>query len=285
MDLSVGIIGYGKLGSAFSRELNKHNLLKWVVCMNNSQNNELNNIPFFNSLNQIKSIPDIILMTVQDSKLSSLVDDLVNSDLDFSNTIIAHCSGFLRIDILQKLREKNALIASIHPFQTFYNNNETNFKGIFYGIECDEIAKIKINKLIQSIDGNPFFFNDDNIKFKEFYHLSAVAVSNFLTPILQLGRDFANLSGINPNDFFLPIINQTIENNLSAFQSGDFPLTGTISRGDTNAYLIHLNKLNSYPHQKQIFKHLSLATIHSAYYNNIINEETYKKFIKISEEN
>lgn len=285
MDLSVGIIGYGKLGSAIARELSNNNLLNWIVGRNKDNFNLSSKIHFFDNINKIVFFPDITLLTVQDSKLELLVNDLANSNLNFDNKIIAHCSGFLRKDILELLRNRNALIASIHPFQTFYFAENTNFDGIWYGVDCDESAKSKINHLIKILKGNALFFDNENIKYKEFYHLSAVAISNFLTPILQLGKDFAEISGINPVDFFLPIINQTIQNNLLSKNIDTFPLTGTISRGDTNAYLIHLQKLNNYSEQKIIFKHLSLATIHSAYFHKIIPAETYQNFLKITDEN
>ncbi len=281
---SIGIIGAGKVGSTLANEFEKINSLAWVVARNTEfLNDSIESQYIIKSIQEITTIPDFIFITVQDNKILDVIEELIDLGIYLNGSIVIHCSGFLRKGILTPIEKLGCRIAACHPYQTFYYPEMTKLKGIGFAIECDSELQIEMQKLVESIGGVPYFFNESNIQNKEFYHLSAVAISNFLTPLLQLGKRFADIAGIDANVFFKPILEQTIQNNLFSYKNSDYPLTGTIARKDENGLKIHLETLKNHPELLEIFKSLTLATLKTSLQKNAIDEITHAKFINILE--
>ncbi len=279
---SVGIIGAGKVGSTLANEFCNINSLLWVVSHNSEYLNEhIASSIIYDTINEINNLPEYIFLTVQDKNIISTLNELIESKLNLNGSTIIHCSGFLRKDILNPIEDYGAKTAACHPYQTFYYPHLTKLKDVPFGIECNFELQDGMTELIKSIGGLPYFFNEKNIQNKEFYHLSAVAISNFLTPLLQLGNKFAEIAQINPEVFFSTILNQTIQNNFYAFKHLEYPLTGTIARQDEVGLKIHLESLKSNQELLRIFKSLTEATLRTSLYNHSIDENTFYSFMDI----
>jgi predicted short-subunit dehydrogenase-like oxidoreductase (DUF2520 family) len=262
---SIGIIGRGKLGTALHEALRSSFQIDFVVEKHSNDSSTLK------SIDEIKTLPDIVILTVQDAKIASLADELSDrKDLDFGNTLFVHCSGLLDKDILSPLVEKGARAAAAHPFQTFYFDSRDPFRGIAWGIDADE-EMTQINEMINFLEGKYFYFDQDKKK-KDLYHLSAVVASNFMTPIISLSKIIADAAGIPVKDFLAPIIKTTIENNLES-EIGDFPLTGPIARGDKATLKLHLKSLDFDPHFKKAYSHFALATLELSHKKGILDEK------------
>ena len=262
---SIGIIGRGKLGSALHQALRSSFPIDFVV------DKHSNDSLIMKSIDKIKTLPDIVILTVQDSNIANLAEDLASrEDLDFEKTLFIHCSGLLDKDVLSPLKEKGAQLAAAHPFQTFYFGSRDPFKGIAWGIDADEEMP-QTNEMIEFLEGKYFYFDQDKKK-KDLYHLSAVVASNFMTPIISLSKIIADAAGIPVKDFLAPIIKTTIENNLES-EIGEFPLTGPIARGDKATLKLHLKSLDFDPHFKKAYSHFALATLELSHKKGILDEK------------
>ena len=117
---TVGIIGYGKLGSVVAHYFSSVSELAWIIIKNNATKNTSNlSATILDSIQQIEDIPHIIILAVPDDEIEICSLQLSKQLKQNSETLIIHCSGALGKDVLQSCKDKGARIAAIHPFQTF----------------------------------------------------------------------------------------------------------------------------------------------------------------------
>ncbi len=287
---TVGIIGPGKTGLSLAEAFLKARKLAWILCRNEEKKSELLKAGFKNAVAEFpfKNIPDIIFITVRDSQISDVVGNLLKSHGQFSekdlfkDTIFIHCSGALRVDILQPLLKTGARICAAHPFQTFARPSADFLKGVAWGIEAEEDQREEISKIITLLKGKPFFLSKETIAKKELYHISAVAASNYLTAAIVAARNFAGAAGIDEKKF-LPVIIQTAVNNSleSISLKTSFPLTGPIARGDIATVENHISALKNNPALLKEYVFFGLATAEIAFKSGIISRSDYEFFIDI----
>ncbi len=289
-NFSVGIIGPGKTGLSLAEAFLKTGNLAWILCRNDEKKGELLKAGFKNAISEFsfKNTPDVIFITVRDSQISSVVDNLLKIHQNFpqknlfKNTCFIHCSGALGKNILQPLEEIGGITIAAHPFQTFARPSDEFLKDIAWGIEAKEQDRDFISGLISLLGGKPFFLSNETIKKKELYHISAVAASNYLATAIALARDFADAAGIDEREFLPAIIRTTVNNSLeSVLLKKDFPLTGPIARGDILTVENHLSALKNDPPLRKEYVMFGLATAEAAFKNGIIEADVYTSFKNI----
>lgn len=288
-NFSVGIIGPGKTGLSLAEAFLKTGNLAWILCRNEEKKNEVLKNGFKNAVLEIPpNIPDIIFITVRDSQISEVVENLLKVHEEYSehhllkSTLFIHCSGALRADILQPLLKTGAHIIAAHPFQTFARPSAEFLKGIAWGIETEEIYHEKLVNIITLLKGKPFFLSKETIEKKELYHISAVAAANYLSAAIASARDFAAEAGIDEKDFLPQIIQTAVDNSLQSISfKNDIPLTGPIARGDILTVERHILALKNNPALLKEYVFFGLATAEIAFKNGIISEEIYGKLARI----
>ena len=134
---TVGIIGFGKLGSVLAYHFSGLSELSWIVIKNNAPKHVLGlSTSILDSIQQIQVIPQLIILAVPDDEIGPCSAQLSMHLKQNTDTLIIHCSGALGKDILQSCKNKGARIAAIHPFQTFFG--QVNLQGIPWTIDADE---------------------------------------------------------------------------------------------------------------------------------------------------
>lgn len=284
LKFSAGIIGAGKLGSALCDALSDLKLLKWILAR--SYMSQINIKHFINSevkiistLEEISSLPQIIIIAVSDSAIREVAQALGNRfKNNLKNKYIIHCSGVLSSDELGYCNEFGAKTASIHPYQTFYYPSRENFKDVMWGIEAAAEDRDYFTEFINLLGGNSYFFDEDNIQLKPLYHSSAVAASNFLTSAIELSKLLAIESKIPAYNFLPPIINTSIKNNLRSLNIDDAgALTGPIARGDLNTIKLHIKSLQKFKYLEIPYIHFALATVELSYKLKVLKRNDYVK--------
>ncbi|ROL61995.1 DUF2520 domain-containing protein [Bacteroidetes/Chlorobi group bacterium ChocPot_Mid] len=265
MKKSLGVIGYGKLGSNLSNLFAKEFSVAWIIDSNQKTrkiaSKKLPNVKILSSFKKVPDLPDYIFLTVEDSSIGNLAIEISEYFKEkLKKKLVLHCSGALSLGILNPLKKYGADIAVIHPYQTFYYPSENLLSGIGWSIRSENRSE-ELKKLITKLGGIPFVMNDDD-KQTALYHCSAVVASNFLNTLLSTAKEIAKLAGI-PAEMFIPqIINTTIENNFSQIKNKkDFPLTGPYSRADLKTIKKHIKALQKHPFLLKSYCYMALSTI------------------------
>lgn len=274
----IGIIGAGRLGSALALALNKIGSLEWIIARDANKAERLAqiipNALIKYSLQDIEILPEIILIAVDDKNIEKISYDLKNIfGARLKDKLIGHLSGSKSLEPLKALEPNGANIFAAHPCQTFYYYREDLFNGIYWGLDCPN-SLIQVSAFIVSIGGIPYPLPESALKNKPLYHLSAVFASNFVNTAIYFAGETAKKAGIEPNIYFKRLIETTVENALKSLELGKkTPLTGPISRGDSEAIMRHISTLENISETQEAYKHFSSASLIMAEKEGLISSE------------
>lgn len=201
----------------------------------------------FNLLTQC----NLILITVPDSQIQTVVTKLQRVCFQDRKVIVIHTSGTQAAASLAKLKAADSSkihIASMHPMQTFprtmkwtKNTLDNHFKNIYFGIEGDSFASSVMTRIVIKLGGRCLKITDEQ---KAQYHLGGVFCSNFLVALLYISQNIYAQIGLKKKtsvDILLPIIAQTLKN--VALNGVDASLTGPAERNDVRVIKNHLHAL------------------------------------------
>jgi len=284
----ISIIGAGAVGTAISSYLfDKGYRFSSVIDMNGTKALSLANLLKCNKVgvvvNDISLDTDIVMITVNDNSISSVAMELAKNKKIYHKKLFAvHCSGVYSSDILAPLRKKGSLTASMHPLQTFPQNQKlsrikSKLKGIYYGIEGSPESLRIVKNIIEALDGKSIIISKE---MKPLYHIASVFASNYLTVLLNTISDLTSQLKQKESwmEIFGPIMTTTMENVIK--MNAPKALTGPIVRGDLRTLDIHLDSL--YKHTPQFIPLYTIAGIEAARIakdNNRITDEDFKKII------
>lgn len=278
------IFGYGKLGRALVIELKAKGLLETIISKNLPNSEEAKEfiaegIRIVPDLKGYKKASEVIILSVPDSVIKSYSYDLVNNlKNDLKGKIIIHCSGAYSDEILGEAEKFDAITASAHPLQTFYEYSPRIFEDIFWVVETKHFGEVQ--NAIEIIGGKAIAVSFDT-RSRALYHSSAVVASNFLNGIMFLAKQLIVHTGLKP-EILRPLINQTIQNNLYRFNEVDFfPITGPIVRKDFDTIENHLLALENNPFLKEQYLLFGLNLAKIAHSLNFISKEELEIFIQI----
>lgn len=254
--MKATVIGFGKLGKSLALKLEEKRKLYVIVSKhykNLSENQKFpnKNIKVLETINELKELSDVVFITTTDNEIPLVSNEIARI---FGNRTkgkaIIHCSGIYSDSILSELEEYGAITASAHPLQTFYEFSPNIFDEIFWIVQTKHFAKIQ--EIVESVGGTAIQVDFED-RTRSIYHASAVVASNFLNLLLLFAKKLISQTNLPPK-ILVPLVKQTIENNLKHFDDVDFtPLTGPIIRGDFQTIEKHLNALEQHKEMQEIY--------------------------------
>lgn len=268
IDMKVGIIGAGSVGSAIGVLLQaKGNSIVGV-----SSRSEASALSLARRLG-VKVFPpekiayhaDILLLTVNDSSIAEVVDDLTKKKAFKLGQVVIHFSGSLPAEIMASVRNFGAHIVSIHPLQSCAGVEVAikNLPQSVFSIEGDQQAFRVAERLVRDLEGC-FFYIDG--KDKMLYHAAAVMISNFTVTMADITKRILQGLSVPPElamRGMLTLLKGTVAN-IEAFGTPQ-ALTGPIARGDTNVVSQHIAKLHdSMPELVTVYKEMAFQTLEVA---------------------
>src|SRR5208283_3922910 len=135
--------------------------------------------------------------------------------LHFKKLFVVHCSGVYSSDILTPLKKKGALVASMHPIQTFPKTQtperlRVRLRNIFYGIEGSPQAIEKIEIIIKAIEGKSVIIPRE---MKPLYHVACVFASSYMAVILNTVSELTTTLNLKATwmEVFGPLLTATME--------------------------------------------------------------------------
>jgi predicted short-subunit dehydrogenase-like oxidoreductase (DUF2520 family) len=211
---------------------------------------------------QITPEADLVFLTTSDSVIQKVCEDIAGTGGFHPGQIVVHTSGSLPSTILIAAKEKGALIASVHPLQSFADVKEAIkiISSSIFNIEGDQEAIPPLMELVKTVGGKPLPIETRQ---KPLYHASAVVACNFLVTLVYLSYQLFEAIGIPQADAaqaLLPLIKGTVNNieHLGPVKA----LTGPIARGDVDVIRGHLEALKTVdPRFTDIYRAISRLTV------------------------
>ncbi|KHO18005.1 Rossmann-like and DUF2520 domain-containing protein [Mycolicibacterium setense] len=281
--LSVGIISAGRVGTALGYALERveHVVVACSAISWESRSRAQRRLPE----TSILPVPDVaqraelLLLTVPDAELPSLVSGLATTGVVRPGTIVVHTSGANGVAVLAPLTELGCIPLAIHPAMTFTGADEdiARLPDACFGITAaDEVGYAIGQSLVLEIGGEPFRVPEHA---RTQYHAALAHASNHLVTLLLdavdtlraslrgqelLGQELVgDAPGGLAERVVGPLARAALEN---ALQRGQAALTGPVARGDAAAVAAHLSALRALDSQlAQAYRADSLRTAQRAH--------------------
>lgn len=231
--IKIAIIGAGKVGQSLKQlfELNQHQ----VTLIGRDI------AAYKNQINQAQ----LVLITTTDSQIKAVCDSI--SPYLQASTVVSHCSGALNSNVLNSAQQKGCNTASSHPLNTFPSLDAalTTFANTEHGtyLYC-EGDKAALELITTVFKPSGFAVVEIDSKAKTAYHTACVFACNYLTVLMDLSLQTAELKGIDKTLFstaIQPLIQATLSNINTHGTTAS--LSGPIARGDSTTVNQHIDLL------------------------------------------
>jgi predicted short-subunit dehydrogenase-like oxidoreductase (DUF2520 family) len=236
---------------------------------------------------------ELLLLTVSDSAIPALVEELVAGARLNPGSVVVHCSGALASDVLSPLRGLGALggaeepvaLASFHPLQTFPTVAAAlvSLPGSHCFLEGDARAVEVLEALGGAIGAKCVRIETDA---KVLYHAAAVMASNYLCALMDAALAAHEASGIDRETGMAalrPLVQSTLDN--IATMGPEAALTGPIQRGDVLTIKLHLKALaEASPDLEALYRLLGQRTIALATKSGALDRTTQEELSQVIED-
>lgn len=249
--MKIAIIGFGKLGYHLSKVFVEGGFeITFIYNRSSFQYPEFithHKIPVIHDLSITgEADVDLCLLAISDDHISEVSDNLPQNLHE--KAIIAHTSGIHGPEVLNEKIQKKAVF---YPLNSFSPDADINWKEtpIFItGSQDEESALValanRISEKVYAVDTRQ----------KQVIHTTAVFVNNFPNALFRMAVRI-----LRDHDMDLeplqPLIKTTFEK-IRAMPPEESQ-TGPAIRGDMETIEKHLQLLDSYPFEKQVYQLLS----------------------------
>jgi predicted short-subunit dehydrogenase-like oxidoreductase (DUF2520 family) len=225
---------------------------------------------------------EVVFITTPDDLIASTCRKIAERRGFHKNAVVIHCSGALSSRILDPAKSCGALVATLHPLQSFASVEQALglVPGSFCTIEGDQEALPVVREIVADIGGVPLEITAER---KTLYHAAAVAASNYFVAVMGLAVELNKAAGLPDElacDALLPLVRGTLSN--ISVQGIPDALTGPIARGDVATVSAHIEAIRRVmPEFLSLYRCLGLYTVELAKAKKSINHETEKELMNI----
>jgi predicted short-subunit dehydrogenase-like oxidoreductase (DUF2520 family) len=239
--LRVGIVGPGRAGTALARALARagHVITGASAVSDASRQRARDNFPHAELAQpaQVIEDADLVLLTVPDDVLPSLVAGLAKTGAPVQGRLLAHASGAHGIRVLDPATAAGGLPLAIHPVMTFTGRDDDvdRIKGVSFGVTAPDPLRPAAEALVIEMGGEPVFIAEEN---RHLYHAALAFAANHLVTLVAEAADMLGKAGAgNPERMLGPLLSAALDN---ALRFGDAGLTGPVARGDDGTVAAHV---------------------------------------------
>ena len=244
----IGVIGAGRVGAVLGAALREagHDLVAVSGRSAGSRTRAetlLPGVPVKPPLDVIRAA-DIVLLTVPDDFLPTLVDELAEAGAFGPDHTVIHSSGRHGIAVLEPAARAGAAVAALHPAMTFTGTDLDldRVPGTVFGLTSDERALAVGRRLVADVGGVVTEIPEDR---RTLYHAALVHGANHLVTLVSQATALLRQAGsTDPAATLRPLLTAALDNALAY---GDAALTGPVVRGDQTTIAAHLDGLVDVP--------------------------------------
>jgi predicted short-subunit dehydrogenase-like oxidoreductase (DUF2520 family) len=202
----------------------------------------------------------VIWICVGDGAIRDCAESLAQSHPGtWKGKVVFHSSGALASDELRSLRNRGALVASVHPMMSFVHAAKPSLAGVTFALEGDAKALRIARAIVRDLNGNSIVVAK---KDKALYHAWGGFFSPLIVAELATADLIARKLGISPataRKTLAPILRQTVENYIAHGPAAAF--SGPIIRGDVETVRRHLDVLKKVPQAREVYLTLARAAV------------------------
>ena len=245
----IVLIGAGNVATHLGKRLQKkgHEILQ-IISKSEKSAKELSvllNAPFTNQLSKINRQADVYLLCVPDSEILNIA-----KTLRLPKKLVLHTSGSIAIDVLRPISINCGVL---YPLYSFSRQVKVSFSAMPLLIEgANKIALQQVLFVVHSVGKNVVQINSiERLKI----HLAAVFVNNFTNFMFAQAYDYLKKEKQNHFHLLQPLIKQTIKK-IKTLPPARVQ-TGPARRNDSITIKKHLDLLENYNGQQQVYKLLT----------------------------
>lgn len=258
--MKIGFIGAGKVGFSLGKYFYEHgiNITGYYSQKYESakQAAEFTNSKPYHTINELVSESNIIFITVPDSKIKSVYDEI--KYMDISGRQLCHCSGAMTTaEAFPDITKYNAYGYAIHPLFPISSkyNSYTELKNAFFCIEGSHTHLEQWNCFFKKI-GNPTRIISAEMKHE--YHTACTIASNLVCALIAESLSLMKKCGFTEEEALDAMKPLVISNINHIFEVGPVTaLTGPVERCDTATVSKHLSCIKSEP-DNEIYRYVSM---------------------------
>jgi predicted short-subunit dehydrogenase-like oxidoreductase (DUF2520 family) len=265
MPETVSIVGAGRVGRALGRRLHE---LGWRVGGVTGRSISTARAavraigagqPLDGPTHQVLN-SRVVLITTPDDAIEGVAKILARlGGKEWSGKVVLHASGALDSSVLQPLAELGAATGSMHPMQTFSNQNIPDLAKCIFGIDGCPTALQVARKMIHQMDGVAVRLSGTN---KAAYHAAGSFACVYVLTLMETATRLLMTQGFKRRQAMralLPLVRQTLDNFESVGPLAAW--TGPLSRGDFLVIEQHVKALADFePVYLEAYKTLSRLT-------------------------
>ncbi len=265
MPETVSIVGAGRVGRALGRRLHE---LGWHVGGVASRSVSTARAavraigagqPLDAATHQLMN-SRVVLITTPDGAIESVAKNLAHlGRKEWSGKVVLHTSGSLDSSMLQPLAHLGAATGSMHPMQTFSNQNVPDLAKCIFGIDGSPAALQVARKMIHQMGGVAVRLSGAN---KAAYHAAGSFACVYVLALMEAATRLLMTQGFKRRQAMralLPLTRQTLDNFESVGSLAAW--TGPLSRGDFSTVERHVKALADIePGYLEAYKTLSRLT-------------------------
>ncbi|WP_018126312.1 Rossmann-like and DUF2520 domain-containing protein [Balneola vulgaris] len=251
----ITIIGLGNVGLTLNKALPKAGYSIHGLYSRNkgAHPNVIDRLP-----RTSEELGDILFITVSDSALKDVVDELSQRDLNFEGVTVLHCSGNENSELLQPFKDVGASVGAFHPMKAILKGQDS-FEDVYFDIEGDTLAVKRMYELAKKLKAHAFEIPSSA---KSLIHAASVMASNYVVTLLNASSEMAELSGVSKDEIEKALLSLTRSSLKNMLDKGiEHSLTGPIARGDLSTIEKHLEDLSVNPKLVELYAKLGLLTI------------------------
>jgi predicted short-subunit dehydrogenase-like oxidoreductase (DUF2520 family) len=242
--LRVGIVGVGRVGGTLGAALARagHDVVAASGVSDQSRARARQWLPGVPVLpvDETVAAADLVLLTVPDDVLRSLVAGLSGADVWRPGQLAAHTSGAHGVGVLDPAAARGVLSLALHPVMTFTGRPEDldRLDGAAFGVTAPDELRPVAESLVLEMGGEPVWVPESA---RALYHAALSVASNHLVTLVNDSMSMLAGAGVGePARLVAPLLSASLDNVL---RLGDAALTGPVSRGDTATVAAHIDTL------------------------------------------
>ncbi|MEU4729442.1 DUF2520 domain-containing protein [Streptomyces sp. NPDC023588] len=242
--LAVGVVGAGRVGPALARALQQAGHRPVAVSGVSDASvrraaRMLPDVPLVPPA-QVLELADLVLLTVPDDALPSLVEGLAETGAIRPGQLLVHTSGRYGTAVLDPARRAGGLPLALHPAMTFTGTevDVQRLAGCSFGVTAPEELRLAAEALVIEMGGEPEWIAEES---RPLYHAALALGANHLVTLVAQSMELLHKAGVEHPDRMLgPLLGAALDN---ALRSGDGALTGPVARGDAGTVAAHVSEL------------------------------------------
>ncbi|MDA8123872.1 MAG: DUF2520 domain-containing protein [Deltaproteobacteria bacterium] len=227
-----------------------------------------------------------VFITTPDDSIARVCGEIAEQGGFQPGDKVIHMSGAGGLDLLESARRAGALVASIHPLQSFADLEGAirNIPASAFGITADREIEAWSTELVRELGGIPFAVPE---AIKPLYHAAACMASNYLATLIHMVEETYLSLGLDREEAiraFWPLVACTLKN---IERSGSArALTGPIARGDAGTIAQHVQVLrDKLPAFLPVYREMGLQTVELALQKESLSPKSAEQIRKILKEN